>query len=113
MDRKKHAGILRCTKNGRTFETTKGFSKSTGKPQIGCIIRLKSKLTLSMANILAWNFDLVDKDEWKEVVEMSGAGPYLDEEVNRLTREMLSNYIQNHATWNMGTDGVMEAVLAF
>ena len=113
MDRKKYAGTLRCTKNGRTFETSKGFSKSTGKPQIGCIIRLKRKLTLSMANILAWNFDLVEKDEWKEVVEISGAGPYLYNGVNRLTKEMLFTYILNHATWNMGADGVMEAVLAF
>ena len=114
MKGKKCAGTLACTKNGRTFGTSRGFCKVTGEPQIGCIIRLKWKLSRSMTNILANEFNLVDKKKWAEVVKMPGAGSYVNDwSENDDIKEMLFTYILNHATWNMGTDGVMEAVLAF
>jgi len=114
MNVQKYAGILRCTMNGYPFETSKGFNKTTGEALISCVIRLKKRLSRSMTNMLANKFDLVDKKKWAEVVKMSGAGSYVNDwGENGDIKEMLFDYILNHATWNMGNDGVMEAVLAF
>ena len=67
-----------------------------------------------MVNKIAYKFRLVDLEKWAEVVKMSGAGSYVNDwSENDDIKETLFTYILNHATWNMGTDGVMEAVLAF
>tara|TARA_Y100000746_G_scaffold148149_1_gene126754 strand:- start:470 stop:814 length:345 start_codon:yes stop_codon:yes gene_type:complete len=114
MKGKKCAGILRCTKNEHHFETSRGFCKVTGEPQIECIVNLRVKLSRSMVNKIAYKFRLVDLEKWAEVVKMSGAGSYVNDwSENDDIKEKLFTYILNHATWNMRNDGVIVGVLAF
>ena len=114
MNGKKTAGTLRCTMNEYPFETSKGFCKTTGEALISCVIRLKIKLSRSMANKIAQKFDLVDRKKWAEVVKMSGAGSYVNDwGENNDIKEMLFDYILNHASWKIGRDGIIEGVLAF
>ena len=113
MNNRKYAGILRCMMKGYTFETKKGFNKITGEPQIGCKIRLKSKLTKSMANKIATKFGLMDMKKWKDFARRSGVGSFIDELENANVRDVLYNHILDNAQYDEDEDGTLSGALAY
>ena len=113
MNNKKYAGKLRCTMNGYAFVATRGFCKITGIPQIGCKIRLKSKLTKSMANKIAAKFGLVDMKKWKDFARRSGVGSFIDELENANVRDVLYNHILDNAQYDEDEDGTLSGALAY